>query len=195
MNPPQEPKQFFIWLKKESEKFWKTIKINPRTYGFQIQKDTQWNPGLGGSEIKEYEKQLGFKFPEIYKIFLKHMNGTDKLAINIYGESGERYAHATEYYSYPRDLKIVKDKIEWICESFKIKSNGIDGDKIPFILPIVNHRFLIIDKTGKNPILSMYGDDVIPYASSLQNFLVNDIFKRHAQEENLGNIQVDFWLV
>jgi hypothetical protein len=40
----------------------------------------------------------------------------------------------------------------------------------------------------------MYGDDVIPYASSLKTFLVNDIFRGRMQEEHLPQMSVDFWL-
>ena len=36
------------------------------------------------------------------------MNGTDKPAVNVYGKSGEPYAYAPGYYSYPRDLEAVK---------------------------------------------------------------------------------------
>lgn len=163
-------------------------------YGFQIQKGTKWNPPLNDGQIKKYEKELGFGFSEIYRIFLRHMNGTDKPALNVYGRSGAPHAYAPAYYSYPRDLETVKEMIQWICESFKIEVADIDGNKIPFILPIVSHRFLIVDKAGKNPVLSMHGDDVIPYASSLRTFLVNDIFRMHALEENMPYISVDFWL-
>jgi hypothetical protein len=184
LSPPKETEQFFVWLKNESEKFWKSIKfwisinINPKVYGFQIQKNTKWNPGLSNSDIEKFEKDLGFNFPEIYKLFLKTMNGTDKPA----------------YYSYPRDLETIQEMIEWICESFEIKVKDMDGDKIPFIIPITQHRFLISDKTKRNPVLSMYGQDVIIYASSLKTFLINDIFYKHKQEDNLADISVDFWL-
>jgi len=194
LNPPKKAEMFFPWLKNESEKFWKSIKINSGIYGFQIQKDTKWNHGLSDSQIEAFEKDLGFKFPEIYKLFLKTMDGTNEPAVNIYGESGEPYAYSPAYYSYPRDLKIIKEMINWICESFNIKVGDIDGDKISFIIPIVSHRFLIVDKSGKNPVLSMYGDDVIPYASSLKTFLVDDIFNNGTQEDNLRDISVDFWL-
>ena len=62
LNPPKENEKFFVWLKSESEEYWKSIKINTGTYGFQIQKDTKWNPGLNGAEIANFEKDLGFKF-------------------------------------------------------------------------------------------------------------------------------------
>jgi hypothetical protein len=194
LNPPQDSERFFIWLKSESERYWKKAKIHPMIYGFQIQKRTKWNPPLNVAQIQEYENELGFGFPEIYRTFLKHMNGTDKPAVNVYGKSGVPYEYAPAYYSFPRDLKNVKGMIEWICESFKIEASDIDGERIPFILPIVSHRFLIADSAGKNPMLSMHGDDVIAYASSLETFLVNDIFRNHMREENLPYISVDFWL-
>ena len=194
LNPPKDINQFFIWLKEKSEIFWQNIKIDHEKYGFQTQKDTKWNAGLTNAQIKSYEKDLGFEIPEIYKTFLRHMNGTDKMAVNVYGESGEPYAYASAYYSYPRDLKIVKKKIKWICNSLKIQPEDMDGDEIPYILPIVSHRFFIIDKAGKNPVLSMYEDDIIIYASSLQSFLVYAIFKHSQREENLKCEPVNFWL-
>jgi hypothetical protein len=194
LNPPKEPEEFFIWLKKESERFWEKDRIDHAVYGFQIQKGTKWNPPLNETQVAEYESELGFRFPEMYRTFLQHMNGTDKLALNVYGECGEPYRYAPEYYSYPRDLRLVKEMVEWICESFKIEVADIDGDKIPFLLPIVSHRILIVDKADKNPVLSMYGDDVIPIAYSLKTFLVNDIFRGHMQENNLPCVSLEFWL-
>lgn len=194
LNPPKTDEEFFIWLKDKSEKLWKSIKINPVIYGFQIQKGTEWNHGLSDAQVKQFETDLGFNFPEIYKTFLKHMNGTDKPAVNVYGESGELYAYAPEYYTYPRDLKIIQEMIEWICESFKIKVKDIDGHKIPFIIPIVGHRFIIVDQEGENPVLSMYGKDVIPYAPTFRLFLLNDLFRNHLPEVALDDISVNFWL-
>lgn len=161
---PDNPDEFFKWFKKESEKL----------TGYR------WKPGLTDKEIKDFEKNLGFEFPEIYKIFLKNMNG-------LY------YPSSNGYYSYPDDLKRMKEMINWICESFNIKPEDIDKKGIPHILPITAHRCLIVDRDGKNPVLSMYGDDVIPYNTSLQNFLINDIFFKAKQNVDL-NTHVDFWL-
>jgi len=36
------------------------------------------------------------------------MNGTDKPALNVYGNSGQPRRESVGVYSYPRDVEIVK---------------------------------------------------------------------------------------
>ena len=177
MSSPQELETFFAWLKKTSEQYWEVTELNRTIYGFQIQKGTKWLPGLSEPDITEYERSMGFAFPEVYKQFLKCMNGTDKSTINIYGESGEPYRYEVGFFSYPRDLEKVKAQIDWIREAFKITSEGIEQRHIPHIMPILGHRFLVMDRCEGNPVLSMYEDDVILYASSLPQLLVTEIFQ------------------
>ncbi|MEO6656457.1 MAG: SMI1/KNR4 family protein, partial [Pyrinomonadaceae bacterium] len=176
MQPPNNPDEFFPWLKKASEEYWETIEINQGIFGFQIQKGTKWLPGLSDEEVVKYEKEMGVSFPEIYKLYLKYMNGTDEPAINVYGECGEPYRYASGYYSYPRDWDSVKEKIKWIYDDFGVTPEFIEETKIPPIMPIVSHRFIVLDRCAKNPVLSMYGRDSIFYAPSLESFLANDIF-------------------
>lgn len=205
----QELGTFFAWLKKASEQYWEGIELNQTIYGFQIQKGTKWLPGLGDSDIKEYERIMGFTFPEVYKLFLKQMNGTDKSTINIYGECGEPYRYDAGFYSYPRDLEIVKAKIGWILDAFKIAPENIDQRQVPHIMPIFGHRFLVMDRCEGNPVLSMYEDDVILYATSLPQLLVTEIFREgdsmkliasNKKIEQLymrklpGKFKVKFWL-
>lgn len=190
---PQNPTDFFPWLKEASEKFWKDIEIKKGIYGFQTQKQTNWLVGLPEKEIKEYESELGFLFPEIYKTYLRNMNGTDKPAINIYGNS-ETVAYAADYHSFPRDLEIIKDKIEWIYEEFSVNEEIVKREKIPHIIPIVSHRFLIADNCTENPVLSMYGRDSILYAPNLESFLVADIFQNHSNVPTDSGFQIKFWL-
>ena len=62
-------------------------------------------------------------------------------------------------------------------------------------MPIVSHRFLVIDRCAQNPILSMYGRDSIFFASSLESFLVDDIFKPVVLiTVNEPAVDVEFWL-
>jgi len=197
LQPPQNIDEFFPWLKTESEKFWETIEISKGIYGFQIQAGTKWLPGLTDEQITAYEKEMGFAFPEIYKAFLRTMNGTDKQTINVMGNSGEPHGYGLGFYSYPRDIAVVKDMIGWICEEFKFTSNDLDIKDIPHIMPIVSHRFLVIDHYETNPVLSMYGNDVVPYADSLDHFLYYDIFSDFLdtkQQRNLGEMKIKFWL-
>jgi hypothetical protein len=177
VNTAQELNTFFIWLKNTSEKQWQTTELNRTIFGFQIQKGTKWLKGLSDSDIAEYERIMGFGFPEVYKQFLKQMNGTDKQTINIYGESGEPYRYSVGFLSFPRDLELVKTKIAVVLEAFQITPRAVEQQTIPHIMPIIEHRFLVMDRCEGNLVLSIYEDDLILYASSLPQFLVKDIFQ------------------
>jgi len=190
---PDNPNVFFQWLKKMSEKFWENVEMKRGVFGFQTQKETKWLEGLLEEEITEYESELGFALPEIYKFYLRNMNGTDKPAVNNYGDS-ETAAYASDYYSFPRDLEIVKDRIKWIYDEFLVDEEEVRSEKIPHIIPIVGHRFLIADNCAENPVLSMYGKDVIVYAPNLQKFLVADIFENSSMVATDLSYEVKLWL-
>jgi hypothetical protein len=194
-NPKTNLIEFFQCLKKESEQFWENTQIDKTTYGFQIQPHTKRNPGLLNTEIHEYERKLGFSFPKILKTFLKVMNGTKPESINIFGDSGEPPTFSPGYYVYPKDLPKIKEMIQWIMEENKISVSRQQSEKIPMIFPLTSHRFLIVDETTNFPVLSMYGSDIIAYASDLPSFLINDIFYNHQQEPHLdSSLKVKFWL-
>lgn len=171
---------------------WAEKELDNNVYGFQIQKGTGWNKGLNENEILEFERALGVSFPEVYKDYLRVMNGTDKDTINIYGNSGEPYAYGVGYYSFPKDVEVIKGRIKWVLDSFGIEEYEMKSKAIPNIIPIVSHRFLIVDKSNINPILSMYGSDVILYCNSLPNFLEVDIFNKRAAISY--DINIPFWL-
>jgi hypothetical protein len=190
---PDNPNVFFIWLKKMSEKVWESIELKRGVFGFQTQKETKWLEGLSEDKIAEYEIELGFAFPEIYKFYLRNMNGTEKPAINTYGDS-ETVAYTADYYSFPRDLEIVKDRIKWIYEEFLVDEDEIRREKIPHIIPIVGHRFLIADNCAENPVLSIYGRDAIVYAPNLQKFLIADIFENSSMVETNLTFEIKLWL-
>jgi hypothetical protein len=195
LRPPPKPDEFFPWLKKSSEEYWRTIEINESIFGFQIQKGTRWLTGLTHEAIADYEYEMGLSFPESYKAYLSHMNGTDTARINVYSKCGEPYRYSPGYYSYPRDLEAVKEKIEWIHEEFGITPEFIEAHQIPRIMPIVSYRFLVMDRCAQNPILSMYGRDSIFFASSLESFLLVDIFNRGVLiTVNEPAVEVKFWL-
>lgn len=189
----ENPNVFFPWLKKLSEKLWENVGLEQGVFGFQTQSGTKWESGLIEDEIGDYEKELGFDFPEIYKFYLRNMNGTDKPATNIYG-NGETTASAPHYYSFPQDLEAVKDRIKWIYDEFFVDEEEVKRERIPHIIPIVSHRFLIADNCQANPVLSMYGRDVIIYAPNLQSFLIADIFKKHSFAPTDLTFQIKLWL-
>ncbi|HUO04452.1 MAG TPA: hypothetical protein VMU16_04560 [Candidatus Binataceae bacterium] len=197
---PENADEFFPWLKNESESFWAHKELKGHIYGFQIEKGTKWLAGLSTSDIGSYERDLGVIFPDVYKKYLSCMNGTDKQTVNVYGSSGEPYkrSYYDAFYSYPRDIELLRQQINWVYEEFGITEEDVNRRNIPHIIPIVGHRCLVADQFSANPILSMYGRDVILYASNLMTFLYLDIFCDHSMEENLERfgvkLNVPFWL-
>ena len=195
LQSPTDLFQFFAWLKKASETRWATVEINRSVYGFQVQPGTEWLPGISDSEIAAYEAALGFSFPAILRTFLRNMNGTSKEAINVYGDNGEPWPYVPGYYSFPRDLDVVKVRIRWIYDSFGVDGQYVECEQISHVVPVVGHRFLVADRCAQNPVLSMFGDDVIVYARDLRVFLINDIFADHVRDaEGAGGVKVKFWV-
>jgi hypothetical protein len=191
---PSDPVQFFAWLKSASEEYWADAFVHPGVYGFQIQAGTRWLPGLTDDEITRYEMDMGFAFPDIYKQFLRQMNGTDKLGVNVYGSSGVSHAYAPIYYSYPRDLATVREYIRWIYDAYGVTPEIVEERCIPHIMPIRGHRFLVMDRNQEHSVLSMHGNDTILYAESLSVFLVLDIFESGAVVIDTEDSTVKFWL-
>src|SRR5690606_13714639 len=122
---PDDSVDFFETIKQLSEKYWTTTNINKGIYGFQIQRDTKWKDGLTDNQIKDFESNVGIKFPTGLKNFYKTMNGLDKPGINIYGNDGTEHTFSPVYYSYPNDVEVIRKKIEWILES-----NNLTNEKL-----------------------------------------------------------------
>ena len=105
---------FFAAFKLASEEMWSNKSIRENVWGFQLQPGTRWNPGLSDGEIREYEAVVDISFPSVFCTYLREMNGTDKPAIDIRGNSGENHRFGPGFYSYPRDLEMVRGRIKWI---------------------------------------------------------------------------------
>ncbi|NTS42153.1 hypothetical protein HRG84_14715 [Flavisolibacter sp. BT320] len=173
---PDDSISFFETIKRESEKFWNDTLPNKDIYGFQIQPDTKWRPGLTNTEIQEFETAMGFSFPTPLWNFYKTMNGLTKAGINLYGKNGTPPAFRPLFYSFPDDLRLVKEQIEWIYEATSVKAEDLQGLGVSRIFPVYQHRFMLVDHPD-HPILSMYGDDIIYWADSLSKLLANEIFQ------------------
>ncbi len=79
----------FLKFKSVSEEEWRNASIKGTTWGFQIQVQTRWNPGLTDETITQYEVAVGASVHSDFKTLLRCMNGTDIPAIDVRGSSGE----------------------------------------------------------------------------------------------------------
>ncbi|MBL4676252.1 MAG: SMI1/KNR4 family protein [Mucilaginibacter sp.] len=195
---PDNSIPFFETIKIESEKYWGETTINNNVYGFQIQPESKWKPGLDDHALLEFEQALGFKFPLSLWNFYKTMNGLTKPGINIYGNSGTPEAFRPVFYSYPEDLDIIDAYINGVLEANNITKDDLVNQGISRIFPVFSHRFILID-APVNPILSMYRDDIIYWADNLSKLLATEIFTNiynawdyESKTENCPEIK--FWL-
>ena len=172
---PDDSIAFFETIKLESEKFWLDAFVDKRLYGFQIQPGTKWRPGLTDKQIEEFERVMGVSFPTPLRNFYMTMNGLTKPGINVYGNTGTPPAYQSVLYSFPEDINVITEKIEWIYEATCVKEIDLKGLGISKIFPVFLHRFMLVDHPD-HPILSMYGEDIIYYADSLSKLLANEIF-------------------
>jgi hypothetical protein len=139
---------FFTRFKQVTEERWSKCSINPSLYGFQFQRGTRWNPGLSDKKIVEYEDIFKIRFPNDLKAFLRHVNGTDLPTLNVYGQCGEPYRQSVGVYSYPRDIEIVRQRIEclrdWRTELVEtLAEQGFALGDGTDLVPIYGHRYVV----------------------------------------------------
>lgn len=187
-----DDEEFFQKFKRETEKRWSTAEVNKSVYGYQIQKGTKWKDGLRMDQVLSFEDILGCALPSTLRDFYSNMNGLDKPGVNVYGESGEPYSYIDIFYSLPDDIDRINDQLQWVFQEFQITRADLMKRNIPMIFPVCLHRFMLIDGVN-NPILSMYGSDVIVYSSTLKHFLVKD-FLLQDDDDNIDDVNVEFWI-
>ncbi len=177
MTTTQITSDFIRGFLAKTEKKWSNHKINNGIYGFQFQPGTKWNPGLSKEEIDAYQAELKIQFPTDFIAFLKHANGTNLQTVNVFGNDGNPHAHAPGVYSYPRDLKIIKQRIEWLKQDWNAALECLELDdeifgKNPKFIPFYSHRYIL---SGLNPqgsiVCSIDGTDAIIYGASLTEYL------------------------
>jgi hypothetical protein len=177
---------FLMELKRATEAEWGEKTIDPTLYGFQFQRGTRWNAGLSEQMVNEYETTLGASFPHDFKAFLREMNGTDLATLNVYGSSGEQYRESVGVYAYPRDLEIVKGRIEHIRTSrMKIAADlagqGFELSAEASLVPICSHRFVVCTSNlDSSVVLSIVVNsiDAIVYGNSLREYLEKEFLRR-----------------
>ena len=176
LSTPDDSTVCFATIKKESERYWSAKTIDYDVWGYQIQQNSKWREGLTDADIAEFENEMGFNFPQSLKNYYKSMNGLTMPAINVAGDRNIIPEYLPNLYSYPDNLNEIKETISWIYDSNNITEEKIKSKSISRIFPVYGHRFMLIDIPG-NPILSMYGNDIIYWSDNLSRCLIIDIFE------------------
>lgn len=144
MNIPVGFDDFLEWLRRETEKAWKSYE--PRTLedyqaanvgGVDWQTGTKWGPGLSEAEIAEAEQRFGLQFPPDYRQFLAILHAPDKPMSGALFEGSDLVAsNSPSFYNWKTD----EDEIRWAL-SWPIKG----------ILFDVEHNKLWLAEWGQRP--------------------------------------------
>jgi len=172
----------FLAFKSASEERWARIPIKDTVWGFQIQARTRWNSGLTDDAIAQYEEAISTSFHPDFKTFLKCMNGTDIPAIDVRGTSGEPPRFGPGFYSYPRDLELVNNRIELASTdkaqlAVTLEEQGFHLPANAKLVPVYAHRYLVCSpNVDGSPVLSIWNSsDAIVYGRSLLDYLEREV--------------------
>ncbi|WP_420573764.1 SMI1/KNR4 family protein [Kordia sp.] len=162
----------FELIKILSEEKWKNIEHLSSEFGGKRIKGLKWKKGLTESEIEDFEKQLGFKFPDALKNFYRVMNGLAIIDENFTKEKDYPF-YQKLYRSYPDDINLIKENTDFELKSFNISKEDILSKKVPMIFNYCGNRYLILDDNRQ--VLSIRGDAIF-YGKNLSKGLSKDIF-------------------
>jgi hypothetical protein len=176
---------FLAEFRQATEAEWHMKSINSKIYGFQFQRGTRWNPGLSGEGIADYERTLSVRFPNDFRAFLREMNGTDLPTLNVYAFCGEPHRESVGVYSYPRDIEIVKQRIEHLTSSradiaSDLAEQGFNLQPEANLVPVFAHRYVVCSSNfDSSVILSIvvHDTDAVVYANSLREYLEKEFFE------------------
>ena len=169
--------EFLAEFKHRTEAKWRDRSINPNIHGFQIQPGTRSNHGLTDDQITAFEDVLKVRFPQVFRVFLRGMNGTDLSTLNVYGYCGEPPRHGVSVYSYPREVELVRALVEAMLLDRDVliatmAEQGFDLPPSPDLVPIDGHRYVLCtpDRDGSVVLAINGADDAIVYGNSLQEY-------------------------
>ena len=162
---------------------------------------TQWQIGLDGPRIDALERHWELKFPRDYRQFLSVLNAPDRGRYHVgwsddppYGmEEGD---DQPSYFDWQNDDEEIVSALNWPLEGliFDVENNALWPDSwgerpgevtdahekvaqlvasAPTLIPITGHRYLLANSLeAGNPVLSVWGSDIICYGSNLRYFLL-----------------------
>lgn len=162
---------------------------------------TRWQTGLDEPRIDALEGHWGLKFPTDCRRFLSILNAPDRGRYCVGWNDDPPYDlreedDAPSYFDWRNDDEAIIDALNWPLEGllFDVEENSLWPDSwgerpgevtdvhnkvarlvatAPKLIPITGHRYLLANSLeAGNPVLSVWGSDIICYGSNLRNFLL-----------------------
>ncbi len=184
-------------FRRASEDFWRGETIRADLWGGQIQPGTRWISGLSDGEIEQYEADVGARFPHAFRDYLSEMNGTDMPRIDVRGGSGKPRAFIPGFYSYPRDIELVRLLIaDADSNRTELQATLLEqGFQLPDdarLVPIFAHRYVVCTSDpNESAVVSIWSpSDAIVYGCSLLDYLEREVLSEQADGDSSVNLPV-----
>jgi hypothetical protein len=202
---PEDLTEFLYWVKERTETFWSKNEITSNgdfvcddwIYG------AKWQ-GLKDSEIDEIEEKYQIKFTPDHREFLKILHTIDRkerIEYEAIDEQSEpEIGEFPFFYNWKTDNEEIEYRFDWTRRTIlqdilgqnqvwlkswgKRPSSNEEREAIfnewlkqaPKLLPLTGHRFIVSEPLVKgNPVLSVYGSDIIVYGWNLRHYLLNEL--------------------
>lgn len=162
---------------------------------------TRWQAGLDEQQIDAVQRRWKLKFPKDYRQFLSVLNAPDRGMYHVGWSDEPPYGmvegdDTPSFFDWRKDDDEIAYRLKWPAEGlfFDVNENdlwpeswGKQPDRAedllkkfaeivataPTLIPITGHRFLLADSLeAGNPVLSVWGSDIICYGSNLRKFLL-----------------------
>ena len=205
---PENYIEFLHWVKERTESFRSKNPENSEddfvcenwAYG------AKW-VGLTDTEIDSIEGEYGIIFSLDHRAFLKILHSIDRKEVveytETFAEDAEiKFDEMPFFYNWINDKEEIKEALNWPYRTIfedvvgtnkvwleswgKIRPNS-DKEKesifsewfnlTPKVIPITGHRFVVCN-VQDNPVLSIYGSDIIVYGWNMRHYLLNEL-KEH----------------
>jgi hypothetical protein len=185
---------FLEKLRRTTELAW----ISPYL-GLGWQPGTKWRGGMTDQEVDAAERQFGLRFPPDYQLFLQTLHTTDPECAR-YVDGSIQTLVGRPFFDWTGDPAPINEALAWPLDGllFSVEAGesawaptwgkrpSSENERVrvvrelasqgPPLIPLSGHRYLVGSPSRSgNPVLSMYGADVIIYASSFGEWLANEI--------------------
>lgn len=184
---------FLDRIREATERIW----VDPYL-GLGWQPGTHWRGGMTDAEVAQAEAQYGVRFPPDYRLFLQTLHTTDPERVQYV----DRTIHAhigRPFHDWQGGRTPIDDAMAWPLDGLLWSIEADDdwsrswGDRpataearaakvrelaapSPPLVPLMGHRYLVGEPlVAGNPVLSVYGSDVIVYAPTFGAWLVAEL--------------------
>jgi hypothetical protein len=173
---------------------------------------------MTGADIEDAERRFGLMFPPDYRLFLATLHTPDPPMVGAAFMGSELVSTTGRQFSdWTGESDAIRAAMAWPIDGLLWSVEADDSwhpswgtrpkdqrhrEAVvrelaaggPQLIPIFGHRYLVGpgDRSG-NPVLSIYGSDVIVYAPNLRAYLPLEIGLEPRVEEKRPDRPIPFW--